>query len=270
MASVGIICFRYVGKPMINYQLENKTALVTGGASGIGLATAELLAKSSAFVAVNDLENNPELAGQIDRLTDLGYKVIAAPGDTGRAGAAQQMVQQAIADLGGSLDFLVNNAGTPGTRSVVQPDDFETQNEAFWDRLVNVNLKGPQRCIEAAVDALRKNRGAIVNTASVSGLRGNGSSSVYSATKAGLITLTQEHARVLGPAVRVNAIAPGLVESNWECRFDVDDNTIQSIPLQRIGQPADYADVIVYLLAGATYITGETVVVDGGLLTGRR
>ena len=75
---------------------------------------------------------------------------------------------------------------------------------------------------------------------------------------------------MLGPAVRVNAIAPGLVESNWECRFDVDDNTIQSIPLQRIGQPADYADVIVYLLAGATYITGETVVVDGGLLTGRR
>jgi len=255
---------------MINYLLENRTALVTGGASGIGLATAELLAKSGAYVAINDLENNPELVTQVDRLTQLGYRVVAAPGDTGKAGEAQQMVHKAIADLGGSLNFLVNNAGTPGTRSVIEPDDFETQNEAFWDRLVNVNLKGPQRCIAAAIDALRKSRGAIVNTASVSGLRGNGSSSVYSATKAGLITLTQEHARVLGPEVRVNAIAPGLVESNWECRFDVDDHTVKSIPLQRIGQPSDYADVIVYLLAGARYITGEIVIVDGGLLTGRR
>ena len=75
---------------------------------------------------------------------------------------------------------------------------------------------------------------------------------------------------MLGPEVRVNAIAPGMVESNWECRFEIDDDTIKSVPLQRVGQPADYADVIVYLLAGAQYITGEIVVVDGGLLTGRR
>ena len=255
---------------MINYQLANKTALVTGAASGIGLATVELLAKSGAHVAINDLDNNPELSRQVERLTDLGYKVIAAPGDTGHATDAHRMVQDAIASLGGSLDFLVNNAGTPGTRSIIQPDDFEAQSEEFWDRLLNVNLKGPQRCIAAAIDALKKSRGAIVNTASVSGLRGNGSSSVYSATKAGLITLTQEHARVLGPEVRVNAIAPGMVESNWECRFEIDDDTIKSVPLQRVGQPADYADVIVYLLAGAQYITGEIVVVDGGLLTGRR
>ena len=71
------------------------------------------------------------------------------------------MVQDAIASLGGSLDFLVNNAGTPGTCSVIQPDDFEAQSEEFWDRLLNVNLKGPQRCIAAAIDALKKSRGAI-------------------------------------------------------------------------------------------------------------
>ena len=255
---------------MINFQLNYKTALVTGAASGIGLATAELLARSGATVAINDLPNNPLLDQQVKRLTDLGYKVVAAPGDTGDAEDAPRMVRDAIASLDGRLDFLVNNAGTPGTGSVIAPDDFEAQNEAFWDKLLNVNLKGPHRCVAAAADSLKSSRGAIVNTASVSGLRGNGSSSVYSATKAGLITMTQEYARALGPDVRVNAIAPGIVESNWQCRFDVDNDTINSIPMQRVGQPEDYAEVIVYLLAGGAYITGETIVVDGGLLTGRR
>jgi len=255
---------------MIKFQLDDKKALVTGGASGIGLATVELLATSGAHVAVNDLRDNPELKKQVDRLKSLGHKVVVAPGDTGDPEQAQEMVHGAIENLGGSLDYLVNNAGTPGTRSVIRPDDFEIQTEAFWDKLVNVNLKGPQRCTAAAIGALKKSRGAIVNTASVSGLRGNGSSSVYSATKAGLITLTQEHARVFGPEVRVNAIAPGLVESNWECKFDIDNHTIKSIPLQRIGQPADFAETIVYLLAAGNYITGEIVVIDGGLLTGRR
>ena len=255
---------------MINFQLNRKTALVTGAASGIGLATAELLARSGVTVAINDLPDNSSLDQQIKRLTGLGYKVVAAPGDTGDPEDAPRMVRDAIASLDGRLDYLVNNAGTPGTGSVIEPDDFEAQNEAFWNKLLNVNLKGPHRCVAAAANSLKTSRGAIVNTASVSGLRGNGSSSVYSATKAGLITLTQEYARALGPEVRVNAIAPGMVESNWQCRFETDDDTINSIPMQRVGQPEDYAEVIVYLLAGAAYITGETVVVDGGLLTGRR
>ncbi len=255
---------------MITFNLNNTAALVTGAASGIGLATAELLASSGAKVAINDLPGNPELEKQVQRLSDLGYQVIAAPGDTGDGQDAYRMVHSAIEALGGSLNYLVNNAGTPGTKSVVHPTDFEIQNEAFWDRLLNVNLIGPQRCTAAAEKALRKSRGAIVNTTSISGLRGNGSSAVYSATKSGLITLTQETARGLGPEVRVNAIAPGLVESNWECNFELDSDMINSIPMQRVGQPEDYAEVIVYLLAGGAYITGEIVVVDGGLLTGRR
>ena len=254
---------------MITYQLNGKKALVTGGASGIGLATVELLAKSGAQVAINDLPDNPELKLQVDRLVGQGYKVSAAPGNTGDADDARRMVNNAVESLGG-LDYLVNNAGTPGTRSAIPPADFETQNEAFWDHLFNVNLRGPQRCTAAAAVALRRSGGAIVNTASIAGLRGNGSSAVYSASKAALISLTQEHARGLGPDIRVNAIAPGFVQSNWECRFELDDDYLQSLPMQRIGQPDDYASVIVFLLAGTTYMTGEIVVVDGGLLTGRR
>lgn len=252
---------------MVTFDLTDKTALVTGGASGIGLATAELLASSGAAVAINDLPDNPALAAQIHRLKSKGYQVVSVPGDIGDADEAARMVREAIANLGGKLTYLVNNAATPGTDSVISPDDFESQNEVFWDKLLNVNLKGPQRCIAAAAKHLKASGGAVVNTASVSGLYGNGSSAVYSATKAGLIMLTREHARALGPAVRVNAIAPGVVESNWQCQFDIDDATINRIPLQRAGQPQDYAEVIVYLLAAAKYITGETVVVDGGMLT---
>jgi len=255
---------------MITFQLDNKKALVTGGASGIGLATVELLAKSGAEVVVNDLPDNPELDKQVDRLTKLGYTVFAAPGNAGIASDAESMVHSAIESLGGTLDYLVNNAGTPGTKTVVAPTDFETQNEEFWDLLLNVNLKGPQRCTAAAEKALRKSKGAIVNTASIAGMRGNGSSAVYSATKAGLITLTQENARGLGPDIRVNAIAPGVTMSNWDCRFEYDEEHIKSIPMQRPGMPEDYAEVIVFLLAGASYMTGEVVVIDGGLLTGRR
>lgn len=255
---------------MISYDLSGKTALVTGAASGIGLATVELLAQSGAQVAINDLPANPQLPLQIERLTKKGYKVFAAPGDAGNSDNAQAMVSEAIRSLGGQLDYLVNNAGTPGTSSVIAPTDFESQNEAMWQQLLNVNLIGPARCTAAAESALRASRGAIVNTASIAGIRGNGSSAIYSATKAGLISLTSEYARGLGPDVRVNAIAPGIVESNWDCKFELPEEFVNTLPLQRIGKPQDYAEVIIFLLAAASYITGECIVVDGGLITGRR
>jgi len=252
---------------MITADLSGKRALVTGGASGIGLATVETLARCGATVAINDLDRNPELNNQVQRLGAEGLNVIAAPGNVGEAPDAARMVSTAIDQLGG-LDFLINNAGTPGTKAPISAADLETQSEEFWQLLLSVNLMGPFRCTQAAESALRQSKGAIVNTASIAGFFGNGSSSVYAATKAALINMTREHARAFGPDIRVNAIAPGVVESNWECRFDIGEEKLKAIPLKRGGVPNDYAETILFLCAGGAYITGQTLIVDGGLTAG--
>ncbi len=252
---------------MISSDLSGRKALVTGAASGIGLATVEALARNGASVALNDLPGNPALDEQVKRLSAEGFTVIAAPGNAGDADSAGQMVKKAISDLGG-LDFLVNNAGTPGTNKPISPADLASQDEAFWQTLLSVNLVGPFRCTAAAVDALRESKGAIVNTASIAGIVGNGSSTVYAATKAALINMTREHARAFGPDIRVNAIAPGVVVSNWDCRFDRTTEFLNTIPMKRAGTPEDYAEAILFLCAGGAYITGQTLVVDGGLTAG--
>lgn len=247
-----------------SFDLAGKRALVTGGASGIGLAAARAFLRCGASVAVNDLPSSPKLAPALAALADEGghRRAIAAPGDVGSPEDGPRMVAEAIEALGG-LDYLVNNAATPGTARPIPPADFDRQDEAFWGLLVNVNLIGPWRCTKAAAAALRQAGGAIVNTASISAHGGGGSSSVYCATKAALVNLTKEWARALAPQVRVNAIAPGLVDSPWMCRFPDRDRVV--VPLGRIGQPAEYGEVILFLAAGADYVTGQTVNVDGGL-----
>jgi len=245
-----------------NYELDQKKVLVTGGASGIGLGTAESFARCGAHVAINDLPGE-KLQQAVNDLKKRGYPVISAPGDVGEPQSAQNMVNNAMSQLGG-LDYLVNNAATPGTSKPISADDFEQQTEEFWRKLLSVNLIGPYRCIKAAADTLIAAKGAVVNTTSIAAFGGGGSSAVYSATKAGLVILTKEWASALAPAVRVNAIAPGVVDSDWQCRFD---ETLEEeiCPLGRKGTPDDYAESILFLCAGADYITGQTLVVDGGL-----
>ena len=251
---------------MITADLKGKTALVTGAASGIGLATAEKLAACGARIAMNDLAGNERLGREVARLHRLGREVYACPGDVGNPSDAPRMVAAAIEMLG-RLDYLVNNAATPGTPTPIPPGDFERMDEAFWQKLVSINQIGPFRCIKAAAPHLKKARGAVVNVASTAGLGRGASSSVYAATKAALILLTKEWSRALGPDVRVNAIAPQMVEgSGWECKWAPEDvaEAVARLPLRRAGRPEDYAEVIFFLLAGAGYVTGETIVVDGG------
>lgn len=250
----------------INFNLQGHKVLVTGGASGIGLATATAFVNAGATVAINDLAGDT-LDSVVEHLAAKGHRVIAAPADIGNAATATDMVERAIAEMQG-LNFLINNAGTPATRTPIAASDFDKQDETLWNTLLNVNLLGPYRCTKAAAGALQQSRGAIVNTASVSAFGGGGSSSPYCATKAALVSLTREWARALAPDVRVNAIAPGLVDSDWMCRFeDTGFDSASAIPLQRSGQPEEYAETIVYLAAGASYMTGQTVVIDGGLTT---
>ena len=251
---------------MIQADLSGRRAIVTGGASGIGLATVTMLARMGAKVALNYLPDDPQGPEQIARLTGAGMDVIGAPGNVAQPGVAESMVTTAIEALGG-LDYLVNNAGTPNTPAPIPPSDLERLDEDFWQIILNTNLIGPFRCAKAAAGALRESQGAIVNTASIAGLGQQGSSSVYSASKAGLVSLTRSLARGLGPEVRVNAVAPGSVNSPWQKDWPQQrkQESAERAALKRMCEPEDIAEVIFFLCVSGRMITGETVVVDGGL-----
>jgi len=251
---------------MISYDLAGKAALVTGGASGIGLATAAMLARNGANVAVNFLPDDGRGKDAVAALRSEGFKAVEAPGDVGDAAGCGRMVAKAIDDLG-RLDLLVSNAGTPGTRHKIEPRELELVTEELWNTLLQVNLLGVFRCAKAAAPALKASHGAIVNTASIAGLGRAGSSLSYSATKAGVVSLTQNLARALGPEVRVNAVAPGAVDSTWMVEWTDEQRraSIEAAALKRRCTPDDIAEVIVFLGFGAAMVTGQTIVVDGGL-----
>src|SRR5215469_2415872 len=251
---------------MISADLSGKAALVTGAASGIGLATAEAFARCGASVALNHLPDVPRGPAEVERLKAAGRRVVAAPGDVSQPGQAERMVKSAV-DALGRLDFLVNNAGTPATPTPIPFSDLDALTEEFWSKILTTNLVGPFRCAHAAVPALRAARGAICNTASIAGVVGSGSSIPYATSKAGLINLTRSLARTLAPEVRVNAVAPGHVDSPWQKDWPEDRKraSIERTPLKRACKPEDIAETIFFLCAGGAMITGQTVIVDGGL-----
>ncbi len=254
---------------VITYDLRGKAALVTGGASGIGLATATMLAKAGAAVAINHLADDARGVEAVERLrAESGAHVIGAPGNVGDPSDCARMVEAATRDLG-RLDYLVNNAGTPGTRSSIAPHELDRLTEELWRNVLEVNLLGVFRCTKAAAPALKAARGAVVSIASIAGINSAGSSMAYGASKAGVISLTKNLARGLSPKVRVNAVAPGAVDSTWMVEWTNEQraSSIENALLKRRCTPEDLAEVIVFLLAGAAMVTGQTVVVDGGLTT---
>ena len=245
--------------------LDRKAALVTGGASGIGLATAEMFAKRGATVAINHLPGDSRGAAAVARLAAQGFSVIVAPGDVSIAGAAETMVRDAIEKLG-RLDYLINNAGTSATTEPIAPENLDELTETFWATILTTNLIGPFRCTRAAAHALKAAHGAVCNTASVAGINMPGSSMAYGASKAGLISLTKNLARALAPQARVNAVAPGFVDTEWTRPWPAarKQAAIERTLLKRACTPADIAAAIVFLCADTTMVTAQTLVVDGG------
>ena len=245
--------------------LDGKTALVTGGASGIGLATVGRFARRGVKVALNHLPDDPRGPAAVERLAAQGFAVISAPGDVSQAGDAEAMVRDAIEKLG-RLDYLANNAGTSATVEPIAPADLDRLTEDFWATILATNLLGPFRCTRAAAPALKASRGAACNTASVAGLNMPGSSMAYGASKAGLISLTKNLARALAPQARVNAVAPGFVDTEWTRPWPAarKQASIDRTLLARACTPADIAAAIVFLCADAGMVTAQTLVVDGG------
>lgn len=248
-------------------RLEQKVALITGGGSGIGQAIAERFAREGARVVVADL-----VTDRAERVTadirDAGGEALAVTADVTDAAAVARMVEAAEAAFG-QIDILVNNAG--GARG----DDIREIDEATWDWNIDLVLKGPFLCSKAVVPGMIERRsGSIVMISSVNGLTGLGEEA-YGAGKAGLINLAQNMAVKYGRyGVRVNSICPGTVRTPiWQPRIDEDPQIFDRLaawyPMGRVGEPEDVANAALFLASDeASWITGVTLPVDGGLLAG--
>ena len=237
--------------------MSSRVVLVTGSTSGIGEATARRFAARGDTVVFNSVRS-VEAGERLAASTANAHYVQA---DIAVAVDCTRLIEQVL-ERCGRLDVLVNNAGT--TR-VIPHRDLEAATLDVWREIFEVNVFGTWSLSVAAMEALRATKGSIVNVSSVAGVRPTGSSIPYAASKATLNHITALLAKVVGPDVRVNAVAPGLIDTPWTKDWDVVRGFVQSVaPLQRSGTPDDVADVIVSL-ASTPYVTGQVVTVDGGL-----
>lgn len=234
----------------------SEVVVVTGSSSGIGRAVAERFASDGARVIVNSARSVEEGEMLARSLPEAVY----VRADVSREEDARRLVATALERFG-RVDVVVNNAGT--TRRIPFAD-LESADDELWRRILGVNLMGPWYLSRAAVPALREAKGAIVNVGSVAGIIAAGSSLPYAVSKAALHHLTRTLAQALAPDVRVNAVAPGLVDTPWTAGWEANDAIIARTPLGRAATPQDVADVVV-AFARTPFATGQVVVVDGGL-----
>lgn len=241
--------------------MQGKIALITGGGTGIGRAIALILARSGAHIAINYSRSEEDALKTCHEIEDLGVRCLTYKADVSKDAEVQSMVNQVVADYG-KLDILINNAGMT---HFVEHADLEGMKEEYWDDIMGVNVKGLFFCCRAAAAELKKTKGCIVNLTSIAGLTGLGSSIAYAASKAAGISVTKSLARVLAPEVRVNGVAPGIVQTRWvEGKEDHITRLAASTPLGRVAGPEDIAEVVFSLIAHAGFVTGQTIVVDGG------
>jgi 3-oxoacyl-[acyl-carrier protein] reductase len=242
-------------------RLSDKVALVTGASTGIGRAIAIALAEEGAHVAINYRHDEAGARQTAEAVEALGRRAMVVKADVTHAGEVEGMIELVTGAWQG-LDVLVNNAG------VVNRGPLLELTEAMWDEVVDVNLKGVFLCTQSAARWMKpRQTGAIVNISSMRGVEGGSSSAHYAAAKAGVIALTKTVARELAPDIRVNAVAPGYVETRIQSMLtDAQRETINAgTPLGRFGQPSEIARVVAFLASeDASYMTGQTLVVDGG------
>ena len=241
----------------------NKTAVVTGGSRGIGLAIATKLAQGGANIAILYVGDESEGIKAKEELSQYGTKVEQYFCDVSDFEASQKVVEQVIEEFGG-IDFLINNAGITRDKLILNMDEKD------FDAVIGVNLKGTFNMIKHTYKHFMKKRfGRIVSTSSILGLNGNAGQANYSASKAGIIGLTKSVAKELaGRGVTANAVAPGYIGTDMTNVLSdkVKDAMKAQIPAKRIGTPEDVANVVAFLCSDeASYVTGEVIRVDGGL-----
>ena len=248
--------------------LEGAAAIVTGSSSGVGAATARMLAERGVNVVVNYARSAEAAEAVAAECRALGARVLCLQGDVADDTACRAMVEAAVSEFG-RLDILVNNAGT--TKFVNHADLDGLDKDDFF-HIYGVNVVGPYQMARAAEAALRAvGDAAIVNVSSIAGVRGVGSSIAYAASKGALITMTKSLARMMGPEVRVNTVCPGFIEGDWlregmgdELYVRNRQRIIDRTPLQRVCTPESVAESILGFVAGHSIISGEHVILDGG------
>lgn len=255
----------------INYQfklmklLENKTAIITGATRGIGKGIAEVFAKNGANIAFTYSSSVEAAKALENELTALGVKAKGYQSNAANYEAAQQLADDVLKEFG-TIDILVNNAG------ITKDNLLMRISEEDFDKVLEVNLKSVFNLTKAVIRPMMKQRGgSIINMSSVVGVKGNAGQSNYAASKAGILGFTKSIALELGSRnVRCNAIAPGFIET--EMTGVLPEETVKmwrdAIPLKRGGTPEDVANACVFLASDmSAYVTGQTLNVDGGMLT---
>jgi NAD(P)-dependent dehydrogenase (short-subunit alcohol dehydrogenase family) len=247
--------------------LDGRVALVTGGGGGIGRATALAMVREGAKVAVADFEA-ASARDTVAQINELGGQAITLTGDVTIAEHVEAMVQDTLTAYG-RLDCAFNNAGIAGYQVDAVGQKTAEWSEESFDRMIAVNLKGVWLCMKEEIPVMQNHGGgAIVNTASIAGLVGLQTSSAYVAAKHGVIGLTKTAALEYADAhIRVNAVCPGFIETRMTASAMQrrGDRILAGIPAGRLGQPAEIAEMVVWLCSGrASYVTGVAYNVDGG------
>lgn len=244
-------------------EFTGKTVVVTGGSRGIGRAISLCFAREGAKVFAAYLRDDAAAASLAEEANSLDGTITALRADVSTQEGAQAVIEAAAAS--GSLDILVNNAG------IVRDGWLAMMAEDDWDAVIKANLYPLFHCCKWGARKMMGNRqGAIVNISSISGITGTAGQANYAATKGGIVSFTKSLARELGPmGIRVNAVAPGLVDTDMLAAMKQDqvDRIVKSASLGRLGQPAEIAEAVAFLASDrASYITGQCLVVDGGIV----
>jgi len=243
--------------------LNNKVAIITGGAGGIGSAICQRLAEAGASVVITYNKNAQKASDLMNSLSCSNHSVFHAPvNDSG----ALKKLAEFLLEKYGKLDILVNNAGitTP-----VAHDDLDSLSDEWIDKIFATNFRGAFAMIRACKNLLTQSDDAlVVNISSIAGVSGIGSNVAYCASKAAMDSLTRSLARALAPKIRVVSVSPGLVLGEYVKTFDPSflKNQLESTPLNRLAKPEDVADVVFALATTLRFTTGSIIPVDGGRL----